>query len=84
MNEVGGLMMKQALSLGFSALLLIVFLLTIQMKTVHAYIDLGSGSFIIQMLLAGVFASLFMIKVFWRRMTTRLSQFFARFKAAKS
>ena len=77
-------MMKHALSLGFSALLLTVFLLTIQMKTVHAYIDLGSGSFIIQMLLAGVFASLFMIKVFWRRMTTRLSQFFARFKAAKS
>jgi hypothetical protein len=77
-------MIKQALSLGFSALLLTVFLLTIQMKRVHAYIDLGSGSFIIQMLLASVFASLFMIKVFWRRITTRLYQFFARFKTAKS
>lgn len=77
------LIMKQALSLGFSALLLSAFLLAVQVKSAHAYIDLGSGSFLIQMLLASVFASLFMIKVFWQRITTRFSRFYTRFKAAK-
>jgi hypothetical protein len=33
------------------------------------YLDPGSGSTIIQLLVAGLFASLFFIKVYWKKIT---------------
>ena len=71
-------MLKRTLSLGLSLFLLSAAASLAQIKMVHAYIDLGTGSFLLQMLLATVFASLFTIKVFWSRLTKRVSQFISR------
>lgn len=73
-------MSKKTLSAGYSAVLIVAFLMTITTKEAHAYIDLGSGSFMLQMLLAGVFASLFAVKMMWRRLTDRASRLFTRSK----
>ena len=62
-------MLRRALSFGLSVFLATAFAVTVQVKMVHAYIDLGTGSFLIQMLLATAFVSLFTIKVFWQRLT---------------
>lgn len=43
----------------------IVFLL----KSGHAYLDPGSGSFIIQLLLASLVGGLFILKTYWKRIT---------------
>ena len=64
----------QAGSLFLSVLLITGLLLIATTGEAHAYIDPGSGSFIIQMLLATLFASLFAIKMFWQRVTTQISK----------
>jgi len=38
------------------------------MTTIIAYLDPGTGSFILQMLFGGVFASLFALKHYWRQL----------------
>ena len=35
--------------------------------TSHAYLDPGTGSFVFQMIIAGVVGGLFTIKTFWRK-----------------
>lgn len=35
-------------------------------KNSQAYLDIGTGSYIIQMLVAGLFGGLLAIKIFWR------------------
>ncbi len=77
-------MVKRTLSFGFSAFLVLAFLLTVQIESAHAYIDLGTGSFLLQMLLASAFAFLFMIKAYWRRFIKQVSRFFAKFKTKKA
>lgn len=42
-----------------------VFLLLFQSYSAHAYIDPGIGSFVFQMLIAGLVGASFLIKVFW-------------------
>ena len=74
-------MAKRLLSLGLSALIIGAFSLMVQMKSAHAYIDLGTGSYLLQMLLATVLASIFMLKVFWHRLTSRIARTIAKFKA---
>ena len=36
-------------------------------REAHAYLDPGTGSYILQILIAGLFGALFMLKVFWGR-----------------
>jgi fumarate reductase subunit C len=67
-------------SLVLSLFLLAAFTLTSTTKHAHAYIDFGSGSMILQVMLATLFASLFTLKVFWRRMTASLSKIFKKIK----
>ena len=45
-----------------AALLLFIFA-----RDAHAYLDPGTGSFILQMLLAGLFAVLLAIRIFWNK-----------------
>ena len=47
--------------------MLTVLAVAVQSGVAYAYIDLGTGSFLLQMLLATIFASLFTIKVFWKK-----------------
>jgi hypothetical protein len=57
--------------------------MTVTLKQAHAYIDLGSGSFIIQIVLAWLFATLFAIKVFWKRLARQVLRFFTKGKGVK-
>ncbi len=45
-----------------------------------AYLDMGTGSYIIQAVLAGFFASLFFIKTYWFKVTKFISKIFSRSK----
>lgn len=41
----------------------------------YAYLDPGSGSLVIQFLIAAVVGAMFTVKVFWRNVKTFLSRF---------
>ena len=63
-----------------SAGLATAFILAVTTKEAHAYIDIGSGSMMIQIILATLFGSLFTIKVFWKRLTGFASRMVAKVK----
>ena len=65
--------MKSLNSTALSVILLVLALVAASTKSTFAYIDGGSASFIIQVLAASLFASLFTVKLFWRRITGALS-----------
>jgi hypothetical protein len=44
----------------------------------HAYIDPSTGSYILQILLAGLLGALFTLKIFWRNVKEYLSRIFTR------
>ncbi len=76
-------MPSKIFSYALSSLLITSILLVVTVRPAYAYIDLGSGSYIIQILLASIFASLFALKMFWRRVTLQVSQFFSRNKTSE-
>lgn len=43
-------------------------------ETAHAYLDPGSGSYIFQMILAVLVSAVFALKVYWKKLTSFLSQ----------
>ena len=45
---------------------------------VHAYIDPGSGSYILQLLIAALFGILFTVKVFWRNVKMFVLKLFSK------
>ena len=57
---------------------LLVGLWLIQPPEVYAYIDPGSGSFFLQMLVAGAMGFLFAAKVYWRKITSFVRQIFSK------
>lgn len=50
----------------------------VQPPEVFAYIDPGSGSFFLQMLIAGAMGFLFTVKIYWRRLTSFVRQMFSK------
>ena len=68
-------MLNRVGSLVTSSGLILCFLWFVTAKDAHAYIDLGSGSFLFQILLATLFASLFMLRVFWQRFNRGMTKF---------
>jgi hypothetical protein len=48
----------------------IVSVLLITVAPAHAYIDAGSGSYVLQMLIAGLLGLVFTIKLSWQRFKT--------------
>jgi len=48
--------------------LVIVAVLLITVKPAHAYIDAGSGSYVLQMLMAGLLGLAFTVKLSWQRL----------------
>ena len=50
----------------FSTLLAVLASLLVP-REAHAYLDPGTGSYILQILLAGLLGALFMLKVYWGR-----------------
>ena len=71
-------MLRKGLSLSISVFLLVGALSVWQLKTVHAYIDLSTGSALIQMLLATGLTSLFMVKIYWSKITGKVSRLFSK------
>lgn len=75
-------MMKRVGSVLFTVLLAAGFTLSVTLKSVHAYLEPASLIFFFQMLVAGTFMALFMAKVFWTKITGRLSRFMSQFRNA--
>ena len=61
-----------------SGVLLSVFLLPLTSQDVHAYIDLGTGSIIIQVLIASLIGGLFLLKVYWGKVKAFIRNLFSK------
>ncbi len=59
------------------ALLIGLFLLLLPQE-VHAYLDPGTGSLILQAILAAFFASLMTAKIYWKKIRQVLSALFSK------
>jgi hypothetical protein len=59
--------LKRIVSETGSCALLAVLASLLLVREAHAYLDPGAGSYILQILIAGLFGALFMLKVFWGR-----------------
>jgi hypothetical protein len=58
---------KRFMSEAISCALLAVLASLLLVREAYAYLDPGTGSYILQILIAGLFGVLFMLKVFWGR-----------------
>ena len=47
-------------------------------STVYAYLDPGTGSYILQMAIAGVLGGLYALKLFWKNIKTFFNKIFSR------
>ena len=50
-----------------------LFVFVLSTKSAHAYLDPGTGSFILQVVAAGALGGLFAVKTFWRNIVTFFS-----------
>lgn len=57
---------------------LIIGIMVISPEPAHAYIDPGSGSYVIQVALASVFGFLFVLKSYWVSLKTMVARMFAK------
>jgi len=55
---------------------LVVALLTLFPLDAHAYLDPGAGSYLLQVMTAVLFGTLFTVKVYWRRLTAAVRRIF--------
>lgn len=61
-----------------SALLLTCWLVLFLSRDVHAYVDPGTGSYLLQILLAFLFGAAFAMKLYWRRVKEFVKTRFSR------
>lgn len=47
-------------------------------KEAHAYIDPGTGTYIMQLIVAFIIGGVFFIKTYWRKIQTFLANFFSK------
>jgi hypothetical protein len=64
-----------------TALLLLVFLYLLFPPSVYAYLDPGTGSYIFQLLLAGLLGLLFAVKIYWGKIKLLVQRVFSRDQA---
>ncbi|HYN88336.1 MAG TPA: hypothetical protein VER55_07390 [Ardenticatenaceae bacterium] len=50
-----------------SALAVVLIFLVLVPATAHAYLDPGSGSYLLQVIVAGILSSLFLVKTYWHK-----------------
>ncbi len=48
--------------------LILLFICLAPLRRAHAYVDPGTGNYLLQLIVAGLFATLFAIKIFWTRL----------------
>jgi hypothetical protein len=68
----------RSLSLLGSVLICMLGLLAFSMRPAQAYIDAGTGSYLLQLAIGSILAALFMIKAFWNKIKTALQRLFHR------
>lgn len=51
-----------------------------EIKILLAYVDPGTGSYLIQMLIAALLGGMFALKVYWKRLTNLISSKFSKSK----
>lgn len=66
-----------------TALFFIAAYLVLFPPQAHAYLDPGTGSYIIQVLAAVIFAGLFVLKTWWTQVKYFVSKLFGRGKETK-
>ena len=49
-------------------------------RVAHAYLDPGTGSFILQLLIGGLLGSFFAVKIYWAKIKTFLARVFHKGK----
>jgi len=64
-------MKKIQISIFVTALVLVNF------ESAYAYIDPSTGSYILQLVLAGLLGALFTVKIFWRKIKLTITQLFS-------
>ena len=69
--------------LGLAASLAAGFFLWIDVKQAHAYIDVGTATFLFQILAALAIGALFTLKLFWQRIFKGVSRLMIRNKGTK-
>lgn len=65
-------------------LLALIIVSLIIPKNTYAYIDPGSGSYMFQILLAGIFGGVFAIKIYWKKIISLLRNVFSKKKETKA
>jgi hypothetical protein len=60
------------------ALLLLTLLLLVLPSIANAYLDPGTGSYVLQLLIGGLLGGLFALGVFWRRVGAFFKRLFRR------
>ncbi len=63
-----------------NVLLVLTFLVGLSTVPAHAYIDPSTGSYILQILVAGFLGAMFALKVFWHRIVAFLHNLTSRSK----
>ena len=53
-------------------------LVAVHADTAQAYIDPGSGSYLLQFLVAGLLGGLFALKMYWKKMKAKFSDRFSK------
>ena len=48
--------------------LILLFVCLAPLHRAHAYVDPGTGNYLLQLIVAGMFGALFAIKIFWARL----------------
>ncbi len=69
-------MPKRVVELLFTAILISMLM----PGEAHAYIDLGTGSYAFQVLIAFILGGLFSVKVFWRKLVVSIRSHFSKEK----
>ena len=64
----------------FSNKYIVIIMIVLASGKAHAYLDMGTGSYIIQLILAGVFTSIYFFKLYWFKLVSFFSKIFKRNK----
>jgi hypothetical protein len=57
-----------------NSVVLVGLLFLIFARDAHAYIDPGTGSYIFQLLLAGLLGAAFLVKIFWKNLKGQVEE----------
>ena len=71
------------LSLFIKLVSLLIMSLLLIPQPAYAYLDPGTGSYVLQLVLGALVGMLFALKVFWRNIRTYLGNFLSREKRAE-